>query len=383
VRVHLKNSLAVETTIHWHGMRVPAEMDGVPGALPAIGPGEEFSYEFTASDPGTFWYHPHVMSDEQVERGLYGAIVVRAGDEPEVTSEHVAVLDDVLLGSDDQLAAFSMMQAMVGRQGNVLLVNGHANPGLRLAPGGLHRFRFVNAATARYFRLSLGGSAFEVIGFDSGKLERPRRVTELLLVPGARADVLVAAPSASALTWRTLSYDRGHATGAAEGGALFRADLMGDAAEPLAVPDAFEPFEPVSDVTRTRTLVLGENMAMSGGHTGHGSGTMGPTFSINDKVFPDGEYFSASIGETEEWELRNDTEMDHPFHLHGFRFQVTSENGKAPPFLAYFDTINIRARQTTTIRIPFEANPGMWMFHCHILEHAERGMMGTLEVSEP
>lgn len=381
VRVHLKNSLAVDTTIHWHGLRLPAEMDGVPGARPAIAPGEEFTYEFTATDAGTFWYHPHVSSDEQVERGLYGAIVVRDAGEPSVTSERVVVLDDVWLGEDEQLAPFSSTEAMIGRQGNVLLVNGRANPQLELSPGGLHRFRFVNAATARYFRLSLGETPFHVVGFDNGRLERPRQVEELLLVPGARADVLVESSAEAELTWKTLGYDRGHGTGEAPGGDLFKARLTGEPVEALALPEAFAAIEPVDDVARTRELVLRESMVMAGSHSGHGSSATGPTFSINDKVFPQGEEFSTVIGESEEWAIRNDTEMDHPFHLHGFRFQVVSEQGNAPAFLGYFDSINVPAQQTTTIRIPLEANPGTWMFHCHILEHAERGMMGTLHVA--
>jgi FtsP/CotA-like multicopper oxidase with cupredoxin domain len=375
IRVHLINSLPVETTIHWHGVRVPAEMDGVAAT---IAPGADFTYEFTALDAGTFWYHPHVASNEQVERGLYGAIVIRDAQEPDVDSEQVAVLDDVLLGADGQLAPFSVMQAMTGRQGNVLLVNGHARPRLEVTPAGLHRFRFVNAATARYFRLSLGGRAFHVIGFDNGKLEAPRKLRELLLVPGARADVLVTLPEAETLTWESLSYDRGHGTAATSAGALFDVTATGDAAELCALPEAFATIEALGEPDRSRTLVLGEDMAM---HAGHGS-AMGPTFSINDKVFPDGERFTSRIGRVEDWEIRNDTTMDHPFHLHGFRFQVVAEDGREPAFLAYFDTVNVPAQQTTVIRIPLEANPGMWMFHCHILEHAERGMMGTLLVED-
>ena len=382
IRVHFTNSLPVSTTIHWHGVRVPADMDGVTVERAPIPPGADFTYEFTATDPGTFWYHPHVASDEQVERGLYGAIVIRDADEPAVTSEHTAVLDDVLLDDRGELAPFSVMQAMLGRQGNVLLVNGHANPQLEVAPGGLHRFHFINAATARYFRLSLGGQAFHIIGFDNGKLEQPRKVTELLLVPGARADVLVEAPADGTLRWRTLSYDRGHGTGVAPSAELFAVDLVGDQAESLDLPTDFPTVEPLGSFDRSRRLLLGEEM-MSG-HMAHGAtGTLGPTFSINGKVFPDGEVFRSTLGAVEEWELRNDTTIDHPFHLHGFRFQVTSENGKRPTYLAYFDTVNVPAKQSTTIRIQFEANPGTWMFHCHILEHAERGMMGMLEVAAP
>lgn len=376
IRVHLTNSLPVETTIHWHGLRVPADMDGVPGPQTVIAPGADFTYEFTALDAGTFWYHPHVSSAEQVERGLYGAIVIRGTDEPAVTAEHVVVLDDVLLGDDGELADFSAspMQAMLGRQGNVLLVNGHARPTLDVAPRGLQRFRFVDAATARYFRLSLGGRAFFVVGFGNGYLEAPLELTELLLVPGARADVLVEPPDSGRLQWRALPYDRGHGSEAASSGDLFNAGVSGDAAEKLDLPRGFAAVEALGEADRARTLVLGESMKM------HGGG-MQPTFSINGKAYPKGETFSSSIGLTEDWKIQNDTMMDHPFHLHGFRFQVVSENGRAPTFISYFDTINVPAQQTTTIRVPLENHPGEWMFHCHILEHAERGMMGMLDVS--
>lgn len=120
---------------------------------------------------------------------------------------------------------------------------------------------------------------------------------------------------------------------------------------------------------------------MAGGtHAGHGSGPMGPLFSFNGKVYPQGERFAATLGAVEEWSLVNATEMDHPFHLHGFRFQVVSEDGMAPAFNAWHDTINVPADKTVVLRVRLEDHPGTWMFHCHILEHAERGMMGELEV---
>ena len=109
---------------------------------------------------------------------------------------------------------------------------------------------------------------------------------------------------------------------------------------------------------------------------------MGPVFSINGYVYPDAEDFRGDLGAVEEWAIVNTTEMDHPFHLHGFRFQVTSEDGEAPAFRAWQDTINVRAETTTRFRVQLEENPGTWMFHCHILEHAEHGMMGELQVTE-
>ncbi len=385
VRIHFHNSLPEETTIHWHGLRVPSAMDGVPRVQSPIAPGEEFTYEFVVPDAGTFWYHPHVRSDEQVERGLYGAIVVRGLSEPETTSDQVVVLDDILIDPATwQLAAFDqMMQGMVGRQGNVLLANGRAHPIVDVRPGGLHRFRFVNAANARYFRLALPGKSFNLIGTDGGLLETPRKLRELLLVPGQRADVLVAADDAAdaALEWQTLPYDRGHGTGALPESAVFQMrSTADDAVTTPSVPSELATIEPLSEPTVRRRFELEESM---GAHSGHmGSSGMGAVFSINGFVYPDVENLSSALDTVEEWSIVNTTTMDHPFHLHGFRFQVRSDDGAAPDFLAWRDTVNVRAETTTRFRVKLEDNAGTWMFHCHILEHAERGMMGELEVQE-
>lgn len=378
VRVRFTNSLPEATTIHWHGLRIPAAMDGVPIAQAPIPPGETFTYEFVVPDAGTFWYHPHVRSDEQVERGLYGAFVVRGAGEPEVTSERIVVLDDLLV--DEQtfdLAPFDEDQAMPGRQGNLLLVNGRAHPIAGVRAGGLHRFRFVNAANARYFRLSAPGHRLIQIGTDGGLLEAPLEHDDLLLVPGERADVLVVAgePSSS-IAWQTLAYDRGHGTGQFGAATLFTMRTSSeDAVAPPAVPGSFAVIEALPPSTITRELRLQE---MEGAHAAHGGAPV--MFAINDRVYPDVESIVARLGDVEVWSIVNTTEMDHPFHLHGFRFQIVDTDGAPATERAWRDTINIAAGQTVRFAVSLDANPGTWMFHCHILEHAERGMMGELSV---
>jgi FtsP/CotA-like multicopper oxidase with cupredoxin domain len=391
VRIRFKNSLPEATTIHWHGVRVPAAMDGVPAVQSPIAAGAEFTYEFVVPDAGTFWYHPHVRSDEQVERGLYGAFVVRDAVEPTTTTDRTVVLDDLLVDSNWQLSDFDpMMQAMVGRQGNVILANGWAHPIAGVARGGLHRFRFINAANARYFRLALPGHRLIQIGTDGGLLPASREVDELLLVPGERADVLVVASGEAneTMEWTSLRYDRGHGTGDLPDAVVFQMKHGSDA--PIvtpATPSAFAPIAELPAATVQRELKLEESMAMGGGDhgAGHGSSTtdMAPVFSINGEVFPDVTPLTATLETVEEWSIVNTTEMDHPFHLHGFRFQVVSVDGAAPGVVAWRDSINIPAEKTVKFRVRLEDNPGTWMFHCHILEHAERGMMGELEVAAP
>jgi FtsP/CotA-like multicopper oxidase with cupredoxin domain len=381
VRVRFKNSLPEATTIHWHGLRVPAAMDGSPSVRAPIAAGAEFTYEFVVPDAGTFWYHPHVRTDEQVERGLYGAFVVRGREEPETTTEQTVVLDDVLLDEDWQLRAFDFdaMQAMAGRQGNVILANGWAHPIARAPSGGLHRFRFINAANARYFRLALPGHRLIQIGTDGGLLTTPREVDDLLLVPGERADVLVVADdeAGKALEWKSLRYDRGHGTGTQPDTEIFQMVHDGGAATSTPeVPTAFTEIPALPEPTLQRELRL-QGVSETSGHAHHGSSSSDaePLLAIV-QTFPEGAPSTAKLGDVEEWSIVNFTMMDHPFHLHGFRFQLVDEESGP----AWRDTINVPAGQTVKFFVRFEDNPGKWMFHCHILEHAERGMMGELEV---
>lgn len=389
VRVRFKNSLPEATTIHWHGVRVPAAMDGSPAVQMPIAAGSEFTYEFVVPDAGTFWYHPHVRSDEQVERGLYGTFVVRGNAEPTTTTDRTVVLDDLLVDANWQLSDFDPMQAMVGRQGNLILANGWAHPIAHVARGGLHRFRFINAANARYFRLALPGHRLIQIGTDGGFLASPREVDELLLVPGERADILVVATGEAneAMEWTSLRYDRGHGTGALPDAIIFQMKHGNEASITTpAIPDSFMAISALPEATVRREIKLEESMGMGGGHgAGHGSPTTGmaPVFSINGQVYPNATPLAATLESVEEWSIVNTTEMDHPFHLHGFRFQVVSIEGAVPGFIAWRDSINIPAKKTVKFRVRLEDNPGTWMFHCHILEHAERGMMGELKVATP
>ena len=389
VRVRFRNGLPEATTIHWHGLRVPASMDGTHLAHTPIEPGAEFVYEFVVPEAGTFWYHPHLRSQEQVERGLYGALIVRAPGEPEAHTERVVVLDDLLVREDRSLAEFSSLQDMSGRQGNLILVNGKAHPIAPMTPGALHRFRFINAANARFFRLSLPGYRLVQIGTDGGLMSAPLEVSELLLVPGERADLLAVATegAAQAVDWLSLPYERGHGSGQAPPVALFQARVSGDPppARPLAPPEALPLIEGLPEPTLRRLITLEESVSHSA-HSAHSAqegagvqeGAGEVSFSINGQVYPNITPLQGKLGDVEEWSIKNTAEMDHPFHLHGFRFQVVGGEGPR----AWRDTINIPAKQTVSFRVRLEDHPGSWMFHCHILEHAERGMVGELVVLE-
>jgi bilirubin oxidase len=152
-----------------------------------------------------------------------------------------------------------------------------------------------------------------------------------------------------------------------------------------AIPDSFTPIAALPEATVQREIKLEESMAMGGAHAGHGSSSpdMAPVFSINGQAYPDATPLAATLEAVEEWSIVNTTEMDHPFHLHGFRFQVVAVDEVAPGVVAWRDSVDIPAEKTVKFRVRLEDNPGTWMFHCHILEHAERGMMGELEVAAP
>lgn len=378
--VHFRNELPEPTTIHWHGLRVPAAMDGTVAMQQPIPSGGSFEYRFVLKDAGLYWFHPHVRSDEQVERGLYGVILVRGDSEPELGAERVLVLDDVLLNSDGSLVDSSQMGSMMemtGRQGNVLLANGVPDAVLDLKPGERVRLRVVNTANARYFNLTFGGRPMTLVGVDGGLLERPRQLERILLTPGERIDVLLQAngQAGEVLELMNAPYERGHDTGFEQQRPVLRLKLLEGSAVATEVPASLRQVPPLSGPTQLRRFVLTEEM---GGHAGHGS--MVPIFKINGEAFPNITSVQSTLNAVEEWEIVNDTEMDHPFHLHGFFFQVTSAGGVTETERAWKDTVNVRGKSNLKFLVRFDDHPGTWMYHCHILEHAERGMMGELVV---
>ena len=240
VLVHFRNELPEATTIHWHGLPVLNASDGTPSVQAQVDPGETFDYEFVADVPGTFWYHPHVRSDTQIERGLYAPIVVRGGPAPKVENDRVFVLDDIKLNANGTLSdSTTQLDVMLGRQGNVLLANGVRAGRMTVKSGARERWRFVNAANGRYFNLRLPGHSFTVIGWDGGLLAEPYTTETLLIAPGERYEVLVDIPDAagSALSLQTVHYDRGHDIPDPGPQSVLKIQVSGTARKAEALPD--------------------------------------------------------------------------------------------------------------------------------------------------
>ena len=360
VEVRLTNNLPQSTTIHWHGLRVPAEMDGTEAVQPPVEPGGTFEYRFVVPDAGTFWYHSHVNETEQLERGLYGAFIVRGPDEPTVDRERVLLLDDLKLDPNGDLAPFGDEHELhAGREGDVRLVNGRQEPELEIAAGQIERWRIVNAANTRFVRLSIGARPFSILGTDGGLLSSPVQTTEVLITPGERVDLAVGPfAEGEVLEIEALPYDRGKGERPPERFATLR---VGAASPSRAeIPAALRHIEPLVPAHAEPTRTLSMKALMHGGQ--------------HQRDEP------VHVGELQVWDLVNETSQDHPFHLHGFFVQILEQNGERPPMLSWKDTVNVPRKGQVRIAWLPDDRPGEWMYHCHILEHHAMGMMAHFEL---
>ncbi|RAR58722.1 bilirubin oxidase [Paraburkholderia unamae] len=402
VEITFVNRLPQPSTIHWHGLPVPPDQDGNPSS--PVAPGEQHVYRFTLppGSAGTYWYHPHphMLTSEQVFRGLAGPIVVRAAADPLAAwPERHLFVSDLKLAADGMIAPNSMMDWMNGREGQFVLVNGAREPQIEVVRD--ERWRVWNGCNARYLRLAFDdGRAFAQVGTDGGLLGTAREgVTELLLAPGERAELIVrAGQGASRASLIAAQYDR-HKMAMSHGSlpagpSQILANIRfapGETTQP-ALPARLRDIAPLdasgSKPPAKKTVLFSEAMDM---HAMHQPGAAthrmpsGMQFMVNGAVFdPARVTLTSRRGEVEHWAIANGTDMDHPFHLHGTQFQVLArEQGgvrKNEDWLAWRDTVNVRRGETVHIAtVQHEA--GDRMFHCHILEHEDLGMMGTLRVS--
>ncbi|MFC0400969.1 multicopper oxidase family protein [Paraburkholderia rhizosphaerae] len=406
VEIRFVNRLPEPSTVHWHGLPVPPDQDGNP--TDPVAPGASRVYRFTVprGSAGTYWYHPHphMQSSEQVYRGLAGPIIVRAADDPLVAwPERHLFFTDLKLAADGSVAPNDMMDWMNGREGQFVLVNGARRPGIVVTRD--ERWRVWNACNARYLRLSLGANyPFAQVGTDGGLLGVARDgLTELLLAPGERAEIVVRAgqwPSQAMLS--AAVYDRRkmamtHGSSLPPDPLRVLADVRfapaGASAVPTphVLPSTLRPIEalqpPAGSVAPQKSVVFSEAMDMEAMH--RPGATMhempaGMKFMINGATFDASRIaLTSRRGDVEHWSIENRTDMDHPFHLHGTQFQVIEreQDGKKmkEPYLAWRDTVNVQPGETVRIAT-VQAIPGERMFHCHILEHEDLGMMATLKV---
>jgi len=372
LEIRLTNRLPEPTVVHWHGLRIPAAMDGTDLVQRPLRPGETFIYRFRLPDAGTFWYHSHFNETVQLERGLYGALIVRGPDEPVFDAERTLVLDDVALEKDGGIKPPGRwIESHDGREGGTRLVNGRQEPELRMAAGQIERWRIVNAASARYVLLSVGGRPFRIVGTDGGLIPSPVTATEVLLPVAARAEIAVCPfEEGETLYVETLPFNRGSFK-AHRKPARFATVRVGAAAPSLArIPERLREIERLvtGDVSPNREVRLGFSLGLK----------HGVEFNINREQHHVAE--PVRVGDLQVWDVHNRSPVHHPFHLHGFFFQVLEVNGEPPPFLSWEDTVNVPAFGKVRIAWLPDDRPGGWMYHCHILEHHAAGMMAHFDV---
>lgn len=400
LRVHFTNSLPFmgynmhghpreETNLHTHGLHV-SPLGNADNVLQTFTSGQSFDYEYDLSwhPAGNLnWYHPHAHGNvaEQVWAGLAGALEV-ADETPAVSGyeTHILVLKDLSL-SNGAPAPHSDADFMNGKEGDIIMVNGQVNPVLTLRPGQVQRWKIVNASNARFYKLSLANHNLHVIGTDGGLLDKPYAQSTVLLSPGERVDLLVkASTSKGYYKLKALPYNRGAGASANQEITLLTAYVSGSALSqslPSSVnPNAVRLAVPADAPTRQLTLSMG----MMGGMMG---GTM--TASINGIAYSDESAFTltSSLNGYEVWEIYNQSSMDHPFHQHVNPAQVISISGGDSAYKALLtttpawkDTVIVPAMGSVKLLVPVKDFAGTTVFHCHILEHEDLGMMGVWEI---
>jgi FtsP/CotA-like multicopper oxidase with cupredoxin domain len=414
LRVEVENGLAEETTVHWHGVRLPHAMDGVPHLTQKpIGAGERFVYEFDAVDAGTFWYHPHQRSFEQVGRGLYGALIVEEREPVRVDRDVTWVLGDWRLTKSGAISEDFGNRHDIhhnGRVGNTVTINGRVPDTFAVRTGERIRLRLINAANARIFSPDFTDHEPIVIALD-GQPVAPHVPDggRVMLGPAMRADLILdmtGKPGSrvsvvdrfyEGLEYRLVDF------------AYADTPLRERAPDwPLSLPANPLPEPDFETASRNEVVFTGGMMGeMVAQDMGEGMGPAAPGGRMRDmdsmmggmmRMMNSGTaWFINGVAADEAGHnmkpaltlekdkshviaMTNATAWHHPIHLHGHSFRVISRNGRPTRHREWQDTVLVSPREK--VEIAFVAdNPGDWMFHCHILEHQAGGMMAVFRVA--
>jgi FtsP/CotA-like multicopper oxidase with cupredoxin domain len=416
VQIIVENKLDEDTTVHWHGIRLPNAMDGVPGLTqPPIRPGESFVYEFTPPDAGTFWYHPHADSLQQLGRGMVGALIVEEKSPLSFDRDILWMIGDWRLKRDAQIAGGfgnGMEAAMSGRVGNTVTINGTLPTEETVRAGERVRLRLVNGALARIMALRFEDHRPVIVAIDGqpcdphepedgrvvvGPAMRVDLALDMQGEPGRRYRVVDDFYDDLAYTLTHLAYDM---RAAARTKPLERIASLPN--NPLPEPD-------LARAERHQLALQGGMMSgmmmggMMGGGGMMGEGMMGRgmmdmmgrgmmggmgdgAWSINGtSMTGDGHadmqpLLTLKRGRSYVLSLRNETAWWHPMHLHGHSFRIVAHNGEPNPRRIWGDTVLVPPRET--IDVAFVADsPGDWMLHCHVTDHQMAGLMTVLRIA--
>jgi len=412
----LQNQLAMETNIHWHGLTVPSDMDGHPKDVAKAG--DSFAYSFPILDrAGTYWYHPHPHKNtaRQTYMGMAGLFIVEDPAEaalglPSGEFDVPLVLQDKRFQQVKRFVyAPSMADVMTGYLGDTMFVNGVPVPYLDVE-NGVYRFRVLNASTARVLKLGFeNGMGFHVIGTDGGLIDAAERVTSVMLSPGECVEILVDFSSVAmngSVLFKTLDFTLPAAPASStphgntgemtmsnykQGVAMpiMRFNVKRQTSRQVVIPTTLTPIERLNtaEATKTRSFALNmEMMSFEGGTSPHGSTGGGEMMrhTINGKLFAM-ERIDEKIafGATEIWEFQNKGDEPHPMHVHGTQFQVLSRSIGALTAVdkGWKDTVLVNPGETVRVILRFDKYRGLYLVHCHNLEHEDDGMMLNFEVA--
>lgn len=372
VEVELQNDLPQSTTIHWHGVRVPNAQDGVPGVTQdAVEPGEKFTYKFVPKDAGTFWFHPHHQSAEQVGRGLYGVLIVEDREPLAYDRDEMWVLDDWRLGSDGQIDPRFVTRHDLshdGRWGQVITVNGDSGHQMDVRPGERIRLRLLNSSNGRVYRPDFAELDARVIATDGMYTGRPMSLEGFHLASGNRLDLDIVIP-ADAAGKEFSVVDR-----------FTRRPILLATLRVRGEPVETAQFAPPSNPNMPRWAGA-EKQAVDVTYVldARRGGEHGIEWMINGKVWGEHEATQLTAGLWTRVRFQNDSHRLHPMHIHGQFFKVIARNGQVVDEPNFHDTILLRGKETIDVAmVPMDW--GHWMMHCHILEHAESGMMSEIHV---
>lgn len=387
----LRNELQQATSVHWHGVRIDNAMDGVPGLTQhAVPTGQEFDYEFALRDAGTYWYHAHNRSVEQVARGLYGPLIVEEPEAPDVDQDLTLMLDDWRLDpetaqiADDFDNGHDLSHA--GRLGNLVTVNGSFDPVFPVKRHERVRLRLINASNARIYDLGLDGLVGWIVALDGMPLTDPIAIEGTFpLAPAQRADLMVDVVAEAGGTASLVSRERDGAFG------LVRLRIAGQASsapragvQPLP-PNPLPEIPDLDGIPRHRMTLEGGAMRWLDSArlgdvelSGRELAQLGRFWALNGYAErPDDPFLDATIGSRHRIAFVNETAFPHAMHLHGHHFRLILPDGSLGPWR---DTVLIERGETREIALVTD-NPGNWLLHCHMLGHAASGMMSWFRVT--
>ncbi|MGD8328510.1 MAG: multicopper oxidase family protein [Acidobacteriota bacterium] len=430
--VNFTNEIELPTTVHWHGLRLDNRFDGVPDITQApVEPGESFRYEVHFRDSGIYWYHPHMREDIQQDMGLYGNMMVAPPNDDyygPVNREEVVILDDILMDQHGLMhyGASTPTHALMGRFGNVMLVNGATDYTLDVKRGEVVRFFLTNVANSRTFNVTFGNAQVKVVASDVSKFEHEQWVDSVVIAPAERyvVDVRFADPGEVLIenTIQAIDHFRGEfyphvdllgrvfvsedpvredlveAFGALRENEDVEADIeayreqfdrapdieleatvrINDLPLPIVLSMEFErnlytpPIEWNDTMPMMNWLSTGKQVTWILRDRATGAENMD-------------NHWRFKVGDVVKIRIFNDPEsihpMNHPVHIHGQRFLVTQIDGVANPNMVWKDTAIVPVGSTVDFLVEI-TNPGDWMMHCHIAEHLHAGMMLAFHVDE-